>query len=140
MRDKHSGEEVEHVNYASTLPDSYEEISKERRRSVIKLDSRVMEFTHESGAGFTLYKKQGTGYVGCLMTSAYDTTYYEVDPGKVVGEEIEWSDSDCQLVELAVLPLRNSSWLLTYYDEEHTKTQMYQLINGDSIDKIWKSL
>lgn len=140
MRDKHSGEEVEHVNYALTLPDSYEEISKERRRSVIKFDSRVMEFTHESGAGFTLYEKQGTGYVGCLMTSAYDTTYYEVDPGKVVGEEIEWSDSDCQLVELAVLPLRNSSWLLTYYDEEHTKTQMYQLINGDSIDKIWKSL
>jgi hypothetical protein len=72
-------------------------------KTVIPTDS--LEFTHESGAGFTLYEKQGTGSVGCLMTSAYVTTYYEVDPRKVVGEEVERPDSDCQLVEPAVLPL-----------------------------------
>ena len=133
MRDKHSSTEVKHANCVSTLPDSYEEISKERGRSVIKIDSRVMELIHPSGAAFTLYEKSGTGYVGCLMTSEQDTTYYEVEPSKVVDEEIEWPESGCQLVEPAVLPLLNTSWQLTYYDEDHTKTQIYELFNGEGI-------
>jgi len=133
MRDKHSSREVEHANCVSTLPDSYEEIRKERGRFVIKIDSRVMELIHPSGAAFTLYEKSGTGYVGCLMTSEQDTTCYEVEPSKVVDEEIEWPESGCQLVELAVLPLLNTSWQLTYYDEDHTKTRLYELFNGDGI-------
>ena len=133
MRDSHGGNGTDHPNCASTLPDSYEEISKERGRCVMKIGSEVMEFIHESGVAFTLYEKDSTGYVGCLMTSEQDTRYYEVDPSKVVDGEIEWPDSDCQLVEPAVLPLLNSSWLLTYYDEEQAKTQMYQLFNGDNL-------
>lgn len=120
-----------HPNCASTLPDSYEEISRERGRSIIKIDSRVIELNHESGAAFTLYEQSGPGYVGCLMTSEQDSIYYEVGPSTVVDEEIEWPDSECQLVEPVVLPLLNTDWLLTYYDEEHTKTKLYQLFNGD---------
>jgi len=133
MRDRHSNRRVEYTNCARALPDSYEVISRERGRSVIKIDSRVMEFIHESGAAFTFYEKSGTGYVGCLMGPDQDTIYYEVDPSKVAYEEFEWHDSDCQLVELAVLPLLNSGWLLTYYNEEHTKMKMYQLFNGDCL-------
>lgn len=133
MHDKHGSREAEHSDCVSTLPDSYEEISKERGRCVMKIDSRVMEFIHESGVAFTLYEKYGTGYVGCLIASEQDAVYYEVDPSKVVDGEIEWPDSDCQLVGPAVLPLLNSGWLLTYYDEEHAKTQMYQLFNGDNL-------
>ncbi len=133
MHDKHSSKEVEHANCASTLPDSYEEISMERGRSLIKTDSRVIELIHESGAAFTLYEQSGTGYVGCLMTSEHDLIYYKVDPSKVVDGEIKWPDSECQLVEPVVLPLLNTEWLLTYYDAEHTKTKMYQLFNGDRL-------
>lgn len=84
-----------------------------------------MEFIHESEPVFTIYEKPGTGYVGCFMTLDRGAVYYEIDSRKVVDGEIEWPDSDCQLVEPAVLPLMNTGWRLTYYDEEHTKTQMY---------------
>lgn len=133
MSEKHSSTEVEHANCISTLSDSYEEISKERGRSVIEIDSRVMELIHRSGATFTLYEKSGTGYVGCLMTSEQETRYYEVDPSKVVDEDIELPEFDCQFVEPAVLPLLDTDWQLTYYDAEYTKTKMYQIFNGDSL-------
>ncbi|WP_311170883.1 hypothetical protein [Halobellus ordinarius] len=133
MHEKHSNRGVEHTNYTSTLSDNFEEIRKERGRYVMKIDSRVMEFIHDLGAVFTLYEKYGTGYVGCLMSSKQDTRYYEVDPSKVVSIEIEWPESGCQLVELAVLPLLNGSWQLTYYDEEYAKTRFYELFNGEGI-------
>jgi len=133
MHEKHSNRGAENVNYASTLPDDFEETSNECARRVMKTDSRVMEFLHDSGAALTLYEKHSTGYVGCLMSTEQETMYYEVDPSTVVYEENEWPDSDCQLVELAVLPLLDADWLLTYYDEEHTKKKMYQLFNGDRL-------
>lgn len=134
MRDRPSNRGVEYTNCAWTLEDSYEEISREHGRNVLKVDSRVMEFIHKSGPVFTIYEKSGTGYVGCFMTLDQGAVYYEINPRKVVDGEIEWPDSDCPLVESAVLPLVNAGWRLTYYDEEHTKTQMYQLFNGDGLE------
>lgn len=133
MREDHDDDGTKDFDCASTLPDSFVEISNERGRFIIKADSKIMEFIHESGAGFTLYEESGDEYVGCLITSDRNSRYYKLDPDNVVTKEIELADLGYRFPEHAMLPLRNNGWQLTYYNEEHAKEQMYELFNGDGI-------
>lgn len=133
MSDKKKDSDVTRDSSADAPEKLYDEISEQQGVSAVNKGMRVAEFADHSGATFTLFEKYRTGYVGRLVTADSDTgeKYYRVDVANKVQEEMSVpstdGDNDELIVEMALLPLMEAGWEITYYDAEHAAMRISDL-------------
>lgn len=113
-----------------SLPDSYEEVTTEQGMSAVKQGTRIIEFSSSNGDTFTVYEKIRGGYIGRAIPAADDDdeAFYEINP-ETVAEESAWpTEAPLEAAEVAVFPLLNTGWEITYYDAEHADMRIHEMM------------
>lgn len=134
MSEKKKNNDVTRDSSAFAPAKLYDEINEQQGVSAVNKGIRVAEFVDQSGATFTVFEKYRTGYVGRLATADSDVgeKYYCVNITSEVQKEMPVSltdgSTDELLVEIALYPLMETGWEITYYDTEHTNMQISDLL------------
>lgn len=89
-----------------------------------------MDLSSSNGDTFTVYEKIRGGYIGRFEPAADDDdeTFYEIDP-ETVADETFWPQGvPIEAAEVAIMPLINAGWEITYYDAEHADMRIHEMM------------